>query len=154
MSRAHPDPPPKPETPESMADKVDAIHRRIVQERGIELGGLLDILGNRRKLMWLNFSAGVARGVGFFLGVTMIGALLLAGVAFAFNAAVGYMGFKDLTLEDAVKAAVRKFSEIEKIATEAQEEVKTEEVHRQEMDRLAPIDPDPLAPEPQPDPPR
>ena len=131
-----------------MADKVDQIHRRLVLERGTELGGLLDILGNRRKLIWLNFWSGLARGVGFFMGVTLIGALLLGALALAFNAAAGYMGFKDVTLEQAVKAVVRKFNEIEAIATEANEEVHTEAVHQQEMERLAPKEaPDPTNPE-------
>lgn len=129
---------------------MDEIHQRFVRDRGGELFGMLEILGNRRKLMWINFNAGMARGVGFFMGVTLVGALLLAAIAFAFNAVVGYMGFKDITLEDAVKAAVRKFNEIEKIATEAEEEVKTEEVQRQEMDRLAPPEPDPLNPQAEP----
>jgi hypothetical protein len=131
----------------SMTEKIDEIHRRVVLERTTELSGLLEILGHRRRLMWLNFSAGLARGVGFFLGVTLIGALILGGIALAFNAAVGYMGFKDITLEQAVKATVAKFNEIEKLVGEAKEEVHTEAVQRAEMERLAPLEPDPAVQE-------
>ncbi len=46
-------------------------------------GGFEDIVGHIRKpwqLMWVNFLLGLARGVGFFLGMTILGALILVAL--------------------------------------------------------------------------
>jgi hypothetical protein len=111
----------------SLEEQVEAIHDRLVTRRGSELIGLLEIIASRRKLMWLNFNAGLARGVGFFLGVTMIGALVLGGVALAFNFAAHSLGYTEITLEDAVTSTVRKFSQIRNLVVEAEAEVQSEQ---------------------------
>jgi hypothetical protein len=150
------DPPPAPHT---LEEQIEEIHERLVRDRHSELYGLLDLLGNRRRMMWLNFTSGMARGAGFFIGVTMVGALLLSGLALAFNAAASHLGYKDLTLEQAVRAAVKKFDEVKTIVEKTQEETAAE-ARLEEQD--APVQrPDPLAPPPehtalppQPEPPR
>jgi hypothetical protein len=112
----------------SLEEKVNDIHHSLISRRGAELMGMLEIISSRRKLMWLNFNAGLARGVGFFLGVTMIGALVLGGFALAFNFAARSLGFSDITLEEAVGSTVRKFSEIRSLVEQARNEVEREEV--------------------------
>jgi len=151
---------PPPADPLSLDDKIEEIHRRMVRDRHSELYGVLDILGNRRRMMWLNFNAGLARGVGFFLGVTLIGALLLGGLALAFNWTVVRLGFADVTLEKAVRAAVRKFEEVQRIVDKTHEEVQAE-VRADQRGQVSPYPEQPLPrPEehfalpPQPDPPR
>ena len=151
---------PPPAEPLSTEDKLEEIHRRLVRDRHAELYGMLESLGNRRRMMWLNFNAGLARGVGFFLGVTLIGALLLGGLALAFNWAVVRLGFADVTLEKAVRAAVRKFEEVQRIVDQTHEEVQAE-VRVDERGQVSPYPDQPLPrPEehfalpPQPDPPR
>ena len=151
---------PPPAEPLSTEDKLEEIHRRLVRDRHAELYGMLEILGNRRRMMWLNFNAGLARGVGFFLGVTLIGALLLGGLALAFNWTVVRLGFADVTLEKAVRAAVRKFEEVQRIVDKTHEEVQAE-VRADERGQVSPYPEQPLPrPEehfalpPQPDPPR
>ncbi|MHC5210721.1 MAG: DUF5665 domain-containing protein [Planctomycetota bacterium] len=129
----------------SLEEKVDDIHHRLVSRRGAELLGMLDILSSRRKLIWLNFNAGLARGVGFFLGVTLIGALVLGGVALAFNYAARTLGYKDLTLEEAVGSTVRKFSEIRSLVAEAEHEVQRET--QAAKARAVGTEPDPDLPE-------
>lgn len=141
MSKAKHQEPSPPSAPPTLEEKVEDIHQRLVRDRSSELFGVLDILGNRRKLMWINFTAGMARGVGFFLGVSLIGALILGGLALAFNAAAGYLGFKDLTLEQAVRAAVLKFSEVQEIVTKTQEEVQAEHALHPELNQPAPEPP-------------
>jgi hypothetical protein len=114
------DTPPEPET---LEDRVKAIHSQLTNKISTEANGLLEILGSRRRLMSVNFLAGLARGVGFFLGVTLIGALVLAMIAFFFNTAAERLGYKDITLEGAVRSAVAKFSQIQDIVGEAKAEL-------------------------------
>ena len=113
----------EPAEPETLETRVKAIHAQLTGKISAEANGLLEILGSRRKLMWVNFLAGLARGVGFFLGVTLIGALVLAGLAFFFNTAAERLGYKDITLESAVKKAVAQFTEIQKIVGEAKSDL-------------------------------
>ena len=140
--------PPPPPKPHSLEEQIEEIHERLVRDRHSELYGVLDILGNRRRMMWLNFTSGIARGAGFFIGVTMVGALLLSGVALAFNAAASKLGFKDLTFEQAVRSAVKKFEEVQSIV----EKTKQEEAAGTRIDdpSLRPTHPDAeLQPKPQ-----
>jgi hypothetical protein len=116
----------EPAPPQSLEEKVDGIYERLISRRGAELLGMLDIISSRKRLMWLNFNAGLARGVGFFLGVTMIGALILGGVALAFNFAAHSLGYTDITLEQAVSSTVRKFTEIRQLVDDAQDEAERE----------------------------
>ena len=138
-----PEPPPKPH---SLEEQIEEIHERLVRDRHSELYGVLDILGNRRRMMWLNFTAGMARGAGFFIGVTLVGALLISGIALAFNAAASRLGFKDLTFEQAVRSAVKKFEEVQSIV----EKTKQEEAGAAHMDSQQPTHPDlEMQPKPQ-----
>jgi hypothetical protein len=121
----------KPVAEQTLEEKVEDIHHQLVSRRGAELLGMLEIIRSRRKLMWLNFNAGLARGVGFFLGVTMIGALVLGGVALAFNAAAHWLGYSDVTLEQAVTSTVRRFSELRELVEEARTAVAREEQQKQ-----------------------
>jgi len=123
MSKPRRQRPAPPEAPATLEQKVEEIHERLVRDRHSELYGLLEILGNRRRLMWLNFVAGLSRGVGFFLGVSLVGALLLGALGYAFNRAATTLGFKDLTLEQAVRAAVLKYEQVEQIVEKTQDEV-------------------------------
>jgi len=154
--RKRPEPPP---TPHTLEEQVEEIHERLVRDRHSELYGLLDLVGNRRRMMWLNFTSGVARGAGFFIGVTMVGALLLSGAALALNTAASRLGFKDWSFEQAVRTAVKKFEEVQRIVDKTQEEVRADErIHRaserhEQPDPNAPL-PEELALPPQPDPPR
>jgi hypothetical protein len=113
---------PPPPTPHTIEEQVEEIHERLVRDRHSELYGLLEILGNRRRMMWLNFTAGIARGAGFFLGVTLVGALMLSGIALALNAAASRLGYKDWSFEQAVRAAVKKFEEVQHIVEKTREE--------------------------------
>jgi hypothetical protein len=150
---------PPPPTPHTLEEQVEEIHERLVRDRHSELYGLLEVLGNRRRMMWLNFTSGVARGAGFFIGVTMVGALLLSGIALAFNAAASHMGFKDLTLEQAVRAAVKKFDEVQHIVEKTKEEAAADARVREQTEGHPQPDPsepkhEELALPPQPEPPR
>lgn len=100
----------------------DAPHAE-ADRRALELSALLEILGSSRKLLWVNFLAGLARGVGFFLGVTLVGALLIGILATLFDHAARTLGFRDITLKDAVRAAVVKFEEIRGEVESVQREI-------------------------------
>jgi hypothetical protein len=97
--------------------------RAEADRRALELSALLEILGSSRKLLWVNFLAGLARGVGFFLGVTLVGALLIGILATLFDHAARTLGFRDITLKDAVRAAVVKFEEIRGEVESVQREI-------------------------------
>ncbi len=102
-----------PDEPLTIEARIEEIHRRVVLRGGSELTGMLDLLGNRRRVMWVNFLAGLARGVGFFLGVSLLGGVLLGLFALFFDKATETLGFKDLTVKQAVRAAYMKFDEIQ-----------------------------------------
>jgi hypothetical protein len=74
-------------------------------------------------MLWINFLAGLARGVGFFLGVSLVGALLLGLLAVVFDQAARTLGFHDLTLRDAIRATVVKFEEIRSDVEDVQAEL-------------------------------
>lgn len=156
MKRHKLPPPPKPHT---LEEQIEEIHERLVRDRHSELYGVLDILGNRRRMMWLNFTAGIARGAGFFIGVTLVGALLLSGIALALNAAASHLGFKDWSLEQAVRAAVKKFQEVQQIVEKTREEelagtrIPDPNAHPAPSETDAPVPQEGALP-PQPEPPR
>lgn len=143
MSRARHDKPSPPAEPPTLEQKIDELHARLVCDKHSELYGVLDILGNKRQLMWLNFLAGLARGVGFFLGVTLVGALLLGGLAFAFNRLVASMGFRDLTFEQAVRQAVIKLEQVEEIVEKTEAEIESGQVALPPLEEPAPAEPPP-----------
>ncbi len=84
----------KPGTPSS-ADGGSA--NADIQKTLIEVKDLLNVqqtaaaldlshlLSSRRRLMISNFALGLSRGIGFFIGLSLFGALLLGTIAFAFS---------------------------------------------------------------------
>ncbi|MBM3984964.1 MAG: hypothetical protein FJ296_04620 [Planctomycetes bacterium] len=116
---------PAPTPPAPPPESADVTARAEADRRALELSALLEILGSSRKLMWVNFLAGLARGVGFFLGVTLVGALLIGILATLFDHAARTLGFRDITLKDAVRAAVVKFEEIRGEVESVQREIAT-----------------------------
>lgn len=56
-------------------DNVVRLSMRLEQ---MNLAELIDVSRRPFRLMWLNFLAGLARGVGFFLGAGVMGAITLA----------------------------------------------------------------------------
>lgn len=94
------------------ARQDEDLARAEAERRALEVTALLEILGSPRRLLWTNFLGGLARGVGFFLGVTLVGALVIGILATLFDHAAQTLGFRDITMKDAVRAAVVKFEEI------------------------------------------
>ena len=86
-------PPPSPAAPktplfpsdENILERVDELRNLFLVRRTAEAADLVDLLRSKRRLMLSNFLLGLARGVGFFLGVTIVGGLLLGAVALAFG---------------------------------------------------------------------
>jgi len=93
-------------------------------QQASELAALSELLHSRWKLMWVNFLAGLARGVGFFLGASLVGALLLGMLATAFDTTAERLGFRDMTLKDLVRATVVKFEELRQDVKESEEDLK------------------------------
>ncbi len=91
-------------------------------QRSAELAGLNEILGSRKRLMWINFVAGLARGVGFFLGVSLVGGIVLGGAALLFDHMASTLGFEDVSMRNVVRAAYFKFAEIQELLEEAHDE--------------------------------
>jgi len=93
-------------------------------QQASELAALSELLHSRWKLMWVNFLAGLARGVGFFLGASLVGALVLGMLATVFDTTAHRLGFPDMTLKDLVRATVVKFEELRQDVKESEEDLK------------------------------
>lgn len=91
--------------------------------RALEVTALLEVLGSSRRLLWVNFLSGLARGVGFFLGVSLVGGLLLGMAAIVFDKTASTFGFEDLSLKDVLRAVVVKFEEVRQKVEEVQPEL-------------------------------
>ena len=145
MSRP-PKPPRKPHDPEAAEtrarQKVDAAATR----QSLAAHGLLEILGSRKKLMWINFIAGLARGVGFFLGVSIVGGLLLGATAIAFDKTAETLGFKDVSLRQVVQATFLKFQEIQDYIEEARRAKEKEDAEFVKSGEAFPVEGTGLAP--------
>src|SRR5262245_46201579 len=100
-------------TPVTHEQRMEQLYERLVVPSASELSGLMDLVNSRRNLMWVNFLAGVARGIGFFVGVSLLGAVAVGILAFTFEKTARTLGFRDLTLKQAVRAAYMKFDEIQ-----------------------------------------
>lgn len=112
---------PDPKQPESIEDRVQAIYDRFVTRTQADVTGLWEMLGSRRKLLWVNFLAGMSRGVGFFLGVTLIGGLVIGGTAFVLDKAAETMGWKDITFARMVEGVYGKFKEVQRVITDMED---------------------------------
>jgi len=85
----------KPKNPEPAAnksdvilaqdEKLDEIRETLAIRRSAENVDLLHMLTSKRRLIWSNLILGVTRGVGFFLGMTIFGALVLGILALSLD---------------------------------------------------------------------
>ncbi|MDI6792737.1 MAG: DUF5665 domain-containing protein [bacterium] len=70
-------------TPEKEPDKLDLeekLEKLAIQVRTLlsqEYYELVELIRNPVRLMWINLLIGLARGIGIFIGMTVVGALLL-----------------------------------------------------------------------------
>jgi cyanate permease len=73
------------------------------------LADFMAIVNSPSRSIWLNFLAGAARGVGFVVGFTIIGGLMLFGLkkAFAHSAGVPFVGDEIHQTIGYILAAVR-----------------------------------------------
>jgi cyanate permease len=73
------------------------------------LADFMAIVNDPWKSAWLNFLAGLARGIGFVVGFTIIGGLMLFGLkkAFAHSAGVPFIGDEIHQTIGYILAAVR-----------------------------------------------
>ncbi len=68
-----------------LVSKVDEIRDLLLVRRTAESLDLVDLLRSKRRLMFNNFLLGLFRGIGFFLGFTIVGALLLGILVLSFG---------------------------------------------------------------------
>ncbi|MGB9885561.1 MAG: DUF5665 domain-containing protein [Moorellales bacterium] len=59
---------------EALGEKVEALAEHLARREEIVVG---DLLHRPRRLIYVNFVAGVARGLGMAVGFTLLGALVL-----------------------------------------------------------------------------
>lgn len=109
----------------AVAERVRAVHERVVTTTTSEALALVELLGSTRRLAWVNFVAGLARGLGLFLGVSIVGAVLVGVSAFVFDKAFATLGLKDITLKSTVTSAYQKYVEIQDLIADAQKKVDT-----------------------------
>jgi len=107
---------------ESLETRLTEVRDRLLANTNAEVNGLFQILGSKRRLLMVNFLAGLARGLGFFLGVTLVGALLVGGSAYLLDATAQGLGLDDVTTIGMVEPIFHKFREVETLWGELQEE--------------------------------
>ena len=54
--------------------QIDNLNKNLLESNLLEIAQLL---GNKKKMLWTNFLAGIARGIGIGIGVTVITAILI-----------------------------------------------------------------------------
>ena len=54
--------------------QIDDLNKSLLESNLIDIAQLL---GNRKKLLWTNLIAGISRGIGIVIGVTVITAILV-----------------------------------------------------------------------------
>ncbi len=111
-----------PQKAQTLEDKVSELYDSYVTRSTAEINGMLEMLGSRKRLLWVNFLAGLSRGVGFFLGVTLIGGLLIGATALVLDKTAETLGLKDYTFTNMVKGLYGKFQEVQDVITELKDE--------------------------------
>lgn len=64
----------KKEKENLLLTQIDYLNKNLLESNLLDISQLL---GNRKKLLWTNLIAGIARGIGIGIGVTIISAILL-----------------------------------------------------------------------------
>ena len=54
--------------------QIENLNKSLLESNLIDIAGLL---GNKKKLLWVNLIAGISRGIGIGIGVTIVSALLV-----------------------------------------------------------------------------
>ena len=102
---------PTPKQTGPVPDAVDwtALRQTAAFLHKANLADFMTIVNNPWKSAWLNFLAGLARGVGFVIGFTVIGGLMLYALkrAFAHAAGVPFIGDEIKQTIGYILAAVR-----------------------------------------------
>lgn len=57
-----------------LIQQIDNLNKSLLESNIIDIATLL---GNRKKMLWINLIAGISRGIGIGIGVTIITALLV-----------------------------------------------------------------------------
>lgn len=104
-----------------LAQAVGELHERISAKTQSEVTGLFELLGSKRRLLFVNFMSGLARGAGFFLGVTLIGGLIIGGLAFFVNTTTAAIGMKDVTFQSLIRTFAEQAVEAQKVWEDVQQ---------------------------------
>jgi hypothetical protein len=121
----------------AVADLLNRIEERVIADRHAEIHGLFEILGSRRRLLAVNFFAGLSRGAGFFLGVTLVGGLLIGALGFFVDTTARAVGLDDVTFQSMMRVMAEKAIE----AKSVWEDVKLDEARHGEPDKQPVSDP-------------
>jgi hypothetical protein len=101
--------------PEDLAEKLDRQSEKLkdalLVRRSAELTDFVALLGSKRRLASVNFLIGLARGVGLFLGFSLLGAVLVAIVAFAVDWTASTFE-SSYTTRSMVRSLMAKYSDV------------------------------------------
>ncbi|MEW6747840.1 MAG: DUF5665 domain-containing protein [Planctomycetota bacterium] len=90
-------------------------------KRVLEAHDMVELLYSKRRLLWLNFWLGLLRGLGFFLGMTLVGALLLGLLIYLFDWA-GQAFRQPLVMRNVVRELVDKYYEVVSVVDQVKSE--------------------------------
>ncbi len=58
----------------SLQDRIDVLAKNMEK---MKLAEYVELLGDTKRLLWVNFISGIARGLGIAIGFTILGAVIL-----------------------------------------------------------------------------
>jgi len=122
----------------SLTKQVEEVKSLLLIKRTTEALDLLDLLRSKRRLILANFLIGLFRGIGLFLGMTIVGALLLGIVVFVTSRAESILGLEKGSVEKAYRNIIERGEELRQTNSNnlpnGQNQKQIEEVVRRLMD--------------------
>lgn len=96
---------------ESLDRKIEEMREMLLARRSADLSDFSTFLSSKRRLTTLNFIMGLSRGVGFFLGMSLLGAVLVGGLAWAVDLTASTFR-SNYDTRSLVRAVTHKYSEV------------------------------------------
>ncbi len=81
----------QPQKPQTTKEKISQLEKLADRLERMRMGDYVTTLNKTSRLIWLNLVSGMARGVGFFLGATLVVAIIIKIVSTLVSLNVPYL---------------------------------------------------------------